>query len=96
MASTITVRANDIKFLSTGADGGHIYVRGKGEFEDDGVVDVYAHFSSKEMEKEFKQKFKDGTYEFVSTRWDFMKEIGLSLWEVIEWKYLNNSYKDVR
>ena len=88
MASTISVRANNIKFLSTGADGGHIYVRGNGEFENDGIVDNYAHFSNKEMEKEFEQKFKDATYEFVSIRWDFMKEIGLSLWEVVEWRLL--------
>lgn len=89
MAQTIKVQANNIKFLSTGSDGGHIYVRGKGEFEDYGIVDIYAYFSTKEMEKEFEQKFKVGTYEFVSTRWDFMKEIGLSLREVFEWRLLN-------
>ncbi len=89
MTPTITVQADNIKFLSTGADGGHIYVKGNGEFENHGIIDIYAHFSTKEMEKEFKQEFKDGTYEFVSTRWDFMREIGLSLWEVIQWRLLN-------
>ena len=89
MDSTITVHANNIKFLSNGSDGGHIYVRGEGEFEDYGIVDIYAHFATKEMEKDFEDKFKQGTFEFTSTRWDFMKEIGLSLWEVIDWKLLS-------
>ena len=89
MDSTITARADNIEFRSSGSDGGHIYVRGRGEFGDYGIVYIYAHFANKEMEKEFKEKFKGGTYEFVSIRWDYMKEIGLSLWEVVEWRLLN-------
>ena len=47
MASAITVKANNIKFLSTGSDGGHIYVRGKGEFDRHGAIDTYVYFATK-------------------------------------------------
>ncbi|CAA9416940.1 MAG: hypothetical protein AVDCRST_MAG74-2694 [uncultured Pyrinomonadaceae bacterium] len=42
------------------------------------------------MEREFKRKFKKGAFEFVSLRWNFIPEIGLSLWDVIEWKFVDD------
>ncbi len=90
MYSTIKVLADSIKFLSTGNDGGHIYVRGKGTYKNYDIVDIYAHFYTKQMEQEFKGEFKNGIVEFVSSRWEFIPEIGLSLWDVTEWKFIDN------
>lgn len=91
MISTIKVIASDISFLSTGNDGGHLYVRGKGVYKTFGVIDIYAHFSTKQKEQEFKREFKNGIVEFVSLRWDFISEIGLSLWEVTEWRFIDDT-----
>jgi len=40
-------------------------VQGEAEFDSHGIVDIYAHFSTEEMEKDFKDKFKEGSFEAI-------------------------------
>ena len=84
----VKVQVWDIRFLSTGADGGHIYLRGTGLYESHGVVDVYVHSNDKELETRFRDSYHGGVYEFSASRFDFLKEIGLSLWNCHSWQYM--------
>ena len=93
--SRITLEVSNIKFLSNGSDGGHVYVRGRGEFRVHGEIDVYAHFENKLMEREFQDRYQGGSVRFSSSRWDFMKEIGLSLWDVDEWQFVTECHEEV-
>ena len=91
----LTLRLTGIKFLGTGMDGGHTYIRGKGSYDGEPAVDVYVHFATTELEDAFQSAFTGGDIEVRSPRWDVLPAIGLSLWEVAEWRLLGDAQPTV-
>lgn len=84
-SAPIVITVDEIKPQRTGVDGGHYYVRGRGQAEPHGMVDVFVYFQTKELERAFEASHKGNPVRFHSQRWEFLPAVGLSLWDVAEW-----------
>lgn len=84
-SAPIGITVSEIKPQRNGADGGHYYLRGRGQIEPHGTVDVYVYFQTKELEKAFEASYKGKPVHLRSQRWEFLSAVGLSLWDVAEW-----------
>jgi hypothetical protein len=74
-----------VKILRTGADGGHLYIRGRGELSEHGECDVYVYFRSKEEERMFESQFSGQSVVVEANTVEFTRGIGGSVREIVSW-----------
>jgi len=85
---TTSIQLFAVKVLPTGADGGHIYIRGRGELSDYGECDVYAYFCSKEEERTFERQFSGQSVVIQADAVEFTPGIGGSVREILSWRLI--------
>jgi hypothetical protein len=81
MATSLHLSA--VKILRTGADGGHLYIRGRGELPGHGECDVYAYFCSKDEERAFEGEFSGQSVVVEADPVEFTSGIGGSIGEIV-------------
>ena len=84
MAKPIHLSA--VKTLETGFDGGHLYIRGRGEVPGQGECDIYAHFRTKKGEAEFERQFAGQDVVIVAEALEFTRGIGGSVRKILSWR----------
>ncbi len=75
-----------MKILRTGADGGHLYIRGRAELPEHGECDVYAYFRSKEEERTFESQFSGQSVIVEADSVEFTRGIGGAVREIVSWR----------
>jgi len=75
-----------VKILRTGADGGHLYIRGRGELPEHGECDVYAYFPSRDEERRFESRFSGQSVVVEADAVEFTRGIGGSVREIVSWR----------
>ena len=81
-----TILLNSVRILRTGADGGHLYLKGRGAIAPHGEVDVYAYFKDKDAERKFESSFTGQCVKVTSADWTFTPTIGVGIRDV-EWVF---------
>jgi hypothetical protein len=81
------VHLSAVKILHTGADGGHLYIRGRGEVPGEGETDIYAYFSSKEEERDFERQFTGQLVVVEARSLEFTRGQGGAVREIISWRF---------
>ena len=89
--SAITTLLSSVTILRTGADGGHLYVRGHGVVPGHGECEVYAYFGSRQEELEFERQFKGEALEVTAEAIEYTVGIGGSIREVSSWRLVKVS-----
>jgi hypothetical protein len=77
----------EIQVLRTGADGGHLYLKGRGHAAEVGPCDVYAYFGSRTDERQFEMEFKGQNITVEASGMTFNPGIGGSINEVLAWRF---------
>jgi len=80
------IHLSAVRFLLTGADGGHLYIRGRGEVPEQGECDIYAYFRSKEEERDFERQFSGQPLTIEADSVEFTRGIGGSIREIRSWR----------
>jgi len=75
----------EVKILRTGADGGHLYIKGRGEVPGQGECDIYAYFASKQKEREFERLFTGQPVVIEGQTLEFTHGIGGSMRQIMAW-----------
>ena len=52
-----SIHLTQVSVLATGIDGGHTYIKGRGDVPGEGEQDIYAYFKSAEEEVDFERRF---------------------------------------
>jgi len=86
MSTSLNLAA--VKILRTGAGGGHLYIRGRGELPQHGECDIYAYFRSKEDERKFESQFSGESVVVEAEAIEFTRGIGGSVREIISWRLI--------
>ena len=81
-----SLQLSDVKILRTGAEGGHLYIRGRGELPDHGDCEIYAYFRTKTEEQDFERQFSGQSVIVEADAVDFTRGIGGSVREIVSWK----------
>ena len=81
-----SLQLSAVKILRTGADGGHLYIRGRGELPAHGECDVYAYFRTKTEEQDFEQQFSGQSVVVEADAVEFTRGIGGSVREIVSWR----------
>ena len=81
-----SLKLSNVKILRTGADGGHLYIRGRGQLPEHGECDVYAYFRSKEEERTFESQFSGQSVVVEADAVEFTRGIGGSVREIVSWR----------
>jgi hypothetical protein len=81
-----SLQLSAVKILRTGADGGHLYICGRGQLPSHGECDVYAYFRSKEEEHTFEQHFSGQGVVVEADAVEFTRGIGGSVREIVSWR----------
>jgi hypothetical protein len=77
-----SIHLSAVKIFRTGADGGHLYIRGRGELPQHGEGDFYAYFRSKEEERTFENPFSGQQVIVEAGVVEFTRGIGGSVREI--------------
>jgi hypothetical protein len=80
------VHLSEVKILRTGADGGHLYIKGRGEVPGQGECDIYAYFPSKQEEHEFERQFAGQPVVIEAQTLEFTRGIGGSVRQIVSWR----------
>ena len=83
-----SLQLSAVRILRTGADGGHLYIRGRGVLPDHGECDVYAYFRTKMEEQEFERQFSGQSVLVDADAVEFTRGIGGSVREIISWRLI--------
>ena len=83
----MTVHLSAVKILRTGADGGHLYIRGRGEVPSHGEQDIYAYFKSKEDERDFERQFTSQSVIVEASSLDFAPSHATAIRDMISWRF---------
>ena len=73
--------------MKTGVDGGHLYIKGRGEAGGEGECDIYAHFRTKKEEREFESQFNGQDVVIVAESLEFTRGVGGSVNEILSWRF---------
>ena len=76
-----------VKILRTGADGGHLYIKGCGEVPGEGECDIFAYFHSKEAERDFERQFSGQSVIIEEDSLAFTRGMGGSVREILSWRF---------
>jgi hypothetical protein len=85
---TTLVHLSAVEILRTGADGGHLYIKGRGMMPGHGECDIYAYFKSKEKERSFERQFSGRSMSIEAKSLEFTRGIGGSIREIGSWKFI--------
>ncbi len=77
-----------VKILRTGADGGHLYVSGRGELPDQGACDVYVFFRTKDEERIFEHQFSGQSVVIETDSVEFAPSVGGVVREMVSWRLI--------
>jgi hypothetical protein len=83
----MTIHLSGVKILSTGADGGHLYIRGRGEVPGQGEQDIYAYFNSKEEERDFERQFTSQSVIVEASSLEFAPSHSAAIRGLISWRF---------
>ena len=83
----MTVHLSAVKILRTGADGGHLYLKGRGEVPGEGEQDIYAYFKSKEEERDFEQQFTSQSVIVEASSFDTAPSHATAIRHIISWRF---------
>jgi hypothetical protein len=86
-----SIHLSAVKVLRTGADGGHIYIKGQGIVPGHGDCDVYAYFRSRQEEREFEDQFSGQEVVIGARAIEFTQGIGCAVREVLSWSFIESS-----
>ena len=81
-----SLQLSAVKILRTGADGGHLYIRGRSELPTYGECDVYAYFRTKAEEQDFERLFSGQSVVVETDAVEFTRGIGGSVREILSWR----------
>jgi hypothetical protein len=81
-----SLHLSEVRILRTGADGGHLYIRGRGDVPHHGECDVYAYFASKDEERSFERQFSGQPVVVEADAVEFTRGIGASVREILFWR----------
>ena len=81
-----SLQLSAVKILRTGADGGHLYIRGRSELPTYGECDVYAYFRTKAEEQDFERLFSSQSVVVETDAVEFTRGIGGSVREILSWR----------
>ena len=81
-----SLHLSSVTILRTGADGGHLSIRGRGELPAHGECDVYACFRTKTDEQDFERQFSGQSVVIEADAVEFTRGIGGSVREIISWR----------
>jgi hypothetical protein len=82
-----SIQLSGVKILRTGADGGHLYIRGRADLPSHGESDVYAYFRSKEDERTFERDFSGQPVTVEAHDIEFTRGIGGAVREIVSWRF---------
>ena len=82
-----SVRLTQVKILRNGADGGHLYVKGRGEVPGEGEQDIYAYFDSKEEERDFEHQFTGQPVVIDGDSLEFTPSHSTAIQHIISWRF---------
>ena len=68
--TALKLRVSNIRILRTGADGGHLYLRGECDYEGVPKLDTYAYFPTRTEEKEFESDWSGEDLLISSSNWE--------------------------
>ncbi len=85
----VPFQLKDVKILRTGVDGGHLYLFGKCDHDEDSDIDTYAYFADKTAEKSFEQSWQGQDLLVTSPKWEMNPGEGLHLND-IKWKIIGH------
>jgi hypothetical protein len=83
-----SLQLSAVKILRTGTDGGHLYIRGRGELSSHGECDVYAYFRSKEDERIFESQFSGQSVILEADAVEFTRGLGGSVRKIVSWRLI--------
>jgi hypothetical protein len=83
----IPIYLSAVKTLETGMDGGHLYIKGRGDVPGQGECDIYAHFRTKKEEREFESQFNGQNVVIVAESLEFTRGIGGSVNKILSWRF---------
>jgi hypothetical protein len=81
-----SLKLSEVKILRTGADGGHLYICGRGELPDHGECEVCAFFRTKIDEQDFERQFCGQSVVVDADAIEFTHGIGGSIREIVSWR----------
>jgi hypothetical protein len=79
----MTVHLSAVRILRTGADGGHLYIRGRGEVPGEGDSDIFAYFKTKKEERDFERQFVGQSIVVEAPAIEFTRGMGGAVREII-------------
>jgi hypothetical protein len=78
---------NSVKIVKTGADGGRLYICGRGMLPDHaGEINIYGFFDSRTEEQRFEHAFSDQVLDVVPSSVSFTKGIGGEI-RIASWSF---------
>jgi len=83
----MTVHLSAVKILRNGADGGHLYIRGRGEVPGEGDSDIFAYFKTKEEERNFERQFAGQSVVVEAPSLELTRGMGGTVREIISWRF---------
>ena len=81
------VRLTQVTLLGTGIDGGHTYIKGRGDVPGEGEQDIYAYFDSKEVERDFESKFAGQSVVIDGDSLEFTPSHSTAIRHIISWRF---------
>jgi hypothetical protein len=84
----MTVHLSGVKILRTGADGGHLYLKGRGEVPGEGDSDIFAYFKTKEAEHDFERQFSGQSVVVEAPALEFTRGMGGAVREILSWSFV--------
>jgi hypothetical protein len=82
-----SVRLSQVTILRNGADGGHLYIKGRGDVPNEGEQDIYAYFNSKEEERDFDRQFEGQAVVIDGDSLEFTRSHSTAIRRIISWRF---------
>jgi hypothetical protein len=76
----------DVQILRTGADGGHLYVRGYGLVPEHGEDEIYGYFADRADELSFERVFSGQSMIIHANTFECIRGMGTIVNTIISWQ----------
>ena len=82
-----SIRLTHVKLLGTGIDGGHTYIKGRGDVPGIGEQDIYAYFKTTQEEDDFERQFSGQSVVIDGDSLEFTPSHSTAIRQIVSWRF---------